>query len=173
MKRFILFTISFASLISSALRADVSAAQAARAEHWFQQYAQNRQPDYFLSAVLTMSDEGFFKRAGQPQTSIGFFATVFAQNPQKVEFWLNHISSLPPAHQRILAAAAWQAGFSAGEKMLHEMSEGTDISTKKEIASYLEQGAKSIAQTPVQSESAMYLNWGAFLADGDESHAQL
>lgn len=54
--------------------------------------------------------------------------------------------------------------------MLREMSEDAGVSAKKEIAGYLEQGAKSIAQTPVQSEGAMYLNWGAFLADGDERH---
>lgn len=117
-----------------------------------------------------MSREGVISRPDKTASSIGFFATVFAQNPQNVSSWLSRTASLPEADRRVLAAAAWQAGHPVGAHMLREMSQNSSSEVQQDIAGLLERGAKPIAETPVLSESSMNLHWGAFLADGDDRH---
>lgn len=171
MKRILLSLFAALSVLAPAARAEVALTpQAERAELWVQHYYQDRRPDNFLSAVLALSDDGYFERTGQPDSSIGFFAGVFAQNPAKVNFWLEHMNTLPPKHQRILAAAAWQAGFPMGAQVLDNMAFDASPKIKKEITAYMERGVKPISQVAVNSESSMYLRWGAFMADGDERH---
>jgi hypothetical protein len=139
-----------------------------RAEQWLSHYYQNPRPDDLPLAVHQLSREGYFERADQPATAIGFFATVFAQNPQDINYWLHETADLPGAHRRILAAAAWQAGSPRGAALLREMASNSSRIVQVQIADLLQRGPSPVAGTPVQSESSMNLQWGAFLASGDE-----
>jgi hypothetical protein len=137
-------------------------------EHWLSYYYENPRPDDLPVAVHQLSRGGYFERVDQPAMAIGFFATVFAQNPQRVDRWLAVTSDLPEAHRRILAAAAWQAGNPKGLALLREMSAGMAPDLRREIAEMVARGPVPVAATPVKSESSMNLQWGAFLASGDE-----
>jgi hypothetical protein len=66
---------------SPCLRA-VEALEQSRAEHWLNHYYENPRPDDLLSSVHQLSANGFFEQAGNTAMSIGFFAEVFASNPQ-------------------------------------------------------------------------------------------
>ena len=158
--------------LTPALRADVSndSAPSSRADQWLQRYYQNPRPNDFLTAVYTMSRDGVISQKDRTATSIGFYATVFAQNPQNVNYWLAQTATLPEADRRVLAAAAWQAGHPRGAQLLREMSQNSSPEIRQEIAGLLERGATPITETPVLSESSMKLHWGAFLADGDDRH---
>jgi hypothetical protein len=160
---------SFAAL--AALRADESvSASSNRGQQWLSRYYQNPRPNDFLPAVYSLSQNGYFESAGQPATAIGFFSTVFAQNPQHVNSWLARASDLPLEHRRILAAAAWKAGHPAGARQLRELSANADDQLRADLARLLDAGPVAVAQSPVLSESSMNLQWGAFLASGDERH---
>jgi len=138
---------------------------------WVANYYQNPRPDEFLPAVYSLSRSGYFESVGQPAIAIGFFTTVFAQNPQNVNFWLSQASNLPESHRRILAAAAWKSGSARGARMMQEMVATTDDKElQAEIHQLVLNGSEPVANTPVLSASSMNLQWGAFLASGDERH---
>lgn len=168
------FVLAASSLLAAsqlfASTAAVGAATRSAGEQWLAHYYQNPQPEKLPLAVHQLSRDGYFEQAGQPATAIGFFATVFAQNPQNINYWLNETKDLPNSHRRILAAAAWQAGSPRGLTLLREMSANDGAELQKEIAALLEKGPTPVASTPVRSESSMNLQWGAFLANGSEQH---
>ena len=153
-----------------ATRADDSVGASNRGQQWLSHYYQNPRPDDFLTAVYDLSRSGYFDSAGQPATAIGFFSTVFAQNPQNVEQWLARTRDLPTEHRRILAAAAWKAGHPAGARQLRELSANADDKLRADLDALLAAGPTAVAESPVRSESSMNLQWGAFLASGDERH---
>jgi hypothetical protein len=137
---------------------------------WVANYYQNPRPDDLLQAVHSLSRSGYFESLGQPAIAIGFFTTVFAQNPQRVNQWLSQSASLPEAHRRILAAAAWKSGSFTGARMMRDMAEFEDASLRQEVRELLLTGSAPVGSTPVLSMSSMNLQWGAFLANGDERH---
>lgn len=141
-----------------------------RAWQWASHYYQNPRPDDLVTNVYSLSASGYFESAGQPAIAIGFFSTIFAQNPQNVNYWLKESANLPEAHRRVLVAAAWMAGHPTGARMLSEMSANEDPQLQAEIKSLLAAGTGPIENTPVLSSSSMNLQWGAFLATGNEQH---
>lgn len=159
-----------ASLVAfSSLQATDSGASRS-AWQWVANYYQNPRPDDLVSSVYGLSRSGYFESVGQPAIAIGFFTTVFAQNPQRVNFWLAQTSALPSAHRRILAAAAWKSGSATGARMMQEMSAFDDAELRNEIRQLLANGSEPVGATPVLSASSMNLQWGAFLASGQEVH---
>jgi len=140
------------------------------AEWWLGHYYEYPRPDEFVKNVHRLSRLGYFERDTQPATAIGFFATLFAGNPDRVESWLKLTADLPDKHRRILAAAAWQSGHPRGGELLRAMSANASYALRGFIADLLVRGPFPLAGAPVRSESAMNLQWGAFLASGDERH---
>ena len=145
-------------------------ASESRAERWFNRYYENPRPDDLLAAVHQLSASGFFERPGHTATAIGFFTEVFAQQPHRVGQWLNHTANLPEAHRRILAAAAWQAGLPRGHALLRQFAEHDDAGVRLQVNDLLRRGPAPVADTAVRSESSLRLQWGAFLATGNERH---
>jgi hypothetical protein len=159
-----------ASLVAlSSARADQNQA-AQPAWQWVAQYYQNPRPDELVSAVYQLSRTGYFESVGQPATALGFFTTVFAQNPQSVPYWLAQTSNLPEAHRRVLAAAAWKSGSPAGARLLQQLAEAADADVRREVKQLIANGSEPVGNTPVLSPSSMNLQWGAFLASGDERY---
>ncbi|MEO5958094.1 MAG: hypothetical protein ABIR80_03175, partial [Opitutaceae bacterium] len=131
-------------------------------------YYENPRPDDLIPSVYALSRTGYFESVGQPAVALGFLATVFAQNPQKVSYWLAQTSALPLQHRRILAAAAWKSGHVAGARLMQEMSASFDRDLHGEVHQLLVSGSEPVLNTPVVSSSSMNFQWGAFLASGDE-----
>jgi hypothetical protein len=78
---------------------------------------------------------------------------------------------LPEAHRRILAAAAWKSGSARGARLMQELAASTDNKQlQAEIQQLLVNGSEPVGNTPVLSASSMNLQWGAFLASGEERH---
>jgi hypothetical protein len=163
----------FTALRADEFRADLQTAADSRlaterSYQWLSHYYENPRPDDLVGSVYSLSRAGYFDAAGQPATAIGFFSVVFAQNPQRVNAWLARTSELPATHRRILAAAAWLAGHPAGARQLRELTAGAHDELQTKIAALLASGPVSIAQSTVRSQSSMDLQWGAFLAGGDD-----
>ncbi len=160
-----LFRLTLAGLAlaaTAALRAEVSA------QAWLETYYLNPQPAELPRAIENLSRDGYFARAENTAVAIGFIGTVFAQNPDRVEGWLNQLSGLPARDQRLLAAALWQSGHPLGNSRLRALAQNSPVRAEVERLSTLP--TQLIAETPVQSSSSMRLQWGAFLANGDQRH---
>jgi hypothetical protein len=172
MKLFRVLLATGSTLVAlSSLNAVDSNSQLSRpAWQWVTNYYQNPRPDDLLPAVHSLSRSGYFESVGQPAVAIGFFTTVFAQNPQHVNYWLAQTASLPEQHRRILAAAAWKSGSATGARLLREMASNEDPELREEIRQLLLTGSEPVGNTPVLSASSMNLQWGAFLASGNERH---
>jgi len=151
----------------SALHADNSFGR-----QWMDNYSQNPRPDDLVTAVVSLNNEGYFDTAAQRDAAIGFLSTVFQQNPQAVDHWLSAGARvLPEQSQRILAAAAWFAGNPAAQRPLENLSEGT--SEHVAVEQMLASGSSStVVEIPVHSVAAMNMQWGAFLASGDQRYIQ-
>lgn len=136
------------------------------------QYRQNPRPDDFVQAVRSLDRSGYFDGPGQPATAFGFFSVVFKESPTEVDGWLrDSFAFLPEQHRRILAAAAWLAGNPAGTQRLRELSNHVSGDMRAEVAErVLSIRPVSVTRIPVTSETSMNLQWGAFLASGDEQH---
>ncbi|MDP3071359.1 MAG: hypothetical protein Q8N18_13800 [Opitutaceae bacterium] len=148
----------------------VEAPAQSRAEGWLTRYYENPRPDDLLVSVHRLSADGFFERAGHTAMAIGFFAEVFAQHPHRVGPWLGQTATLPAAHRRILAAAAWQAGHPRGLALMREFNSTDEASSRMQVNELLRRGPAPVAGTPVVSESSLRLQWGAFLATGRDEH---
>lgn len=147
---------------SAALRAEVSA------QAWLETYYLNPQPATVPQAIDDLSRSGYFDRRENVAVAIGFFGTLFARHPDHLDGWLQQTSRVPASHQRLLAAAVWQAGHPLAAEMLRKLGRNSPVRTEIERLASLP--AQNLAETPVRSPSSMRLQWGAFLASGDERH---
>lgn len=137
---------------------------------WMENYYQHPAPDAFVQAVGSLNSDGFFQEPDQQATAFGFFSTVFQQNPKRVDAWLRSTRFLPLPTRRTLAIAAWLAGAPDGARHVSELFGTFNYPVRAEVDRLLAAGAMSVNRTPVDSAAAMNLQWGAFLASGDEQH---
>jgi hypothetical protein len=137
---------------------------------WMESYYQHPAPDALVQAVGNLNYDGFFADLAQQDVAVGFFSTVFEQNPKKVDSWLRAARFLPLSARRTLAIAAWVAGDPAGTTQVRERFATTRYPIRAEVNRLVAAGPGSVYAAPVASTAAMNLRWGAFLASGDERH---
>lgn len=160
-----LFRLTLAALalsVSASLRAEVSA------QAWLETYYLNPQSAELPRAIERLSRDGYFARSENVAVAIGFIGAVFAQNPARVEGWLQQLSHLPARDQRLFAAALWQSGHPIGNAHLRTLA--ADSPVRAEVERLATLPPQVIAETSVQSPSSMRLRWGAFLATGHDRH---
>lgn len=167
--RITLLGISVALSLST-FAGSASAAPARDWPQWLAHYYQAPQADQVVPAVFALSHSGYFEAAGQRATAIGFLGAVFAQNPDRVPVWMSAFRFLPVAHQRLVASALWYSGLPGGEERLRALAGDSNPVLRGEIEQLIAQGAPSLRDTPVLSESSLNLQWGAFLANGEPRH---
>lgn len=161
-------TLHSVLLASVALASTLAARAETAAQAWLETYYVNPRPAELAANVRALSREGFFEKPGHTSLGIGFLATVFAAHPDRVDRWLGDLAALPATHQRLLAAALWQAGDSRGAERLRLVDRNSAV--REDVLRLADTPAQMISDTPVQSSSSMNLQWGAFLASGDERH---
>lgn len=161
-------TLKFLAAASLALVCSFAARADIHAQAWLETYYLNPQPDTVAANIKALSHDGYFEKPGHTAIGIGFLATVFAQNPTRVESWLGDFAALPAHHQRLVAAALWQAGHPGAGDLLRAMSANSSV--RSEVLRLADTPAQLIGDTSVRSASSMNLQWGAFLAGGDERH---
>ncbi len=143
-------------------RAEISA------QAWLETYYLDPQPADVPRGIQRLSREGYFDRNEHIAIAVGFLGTVFTQNAGQVDGWLAQLNQLPPRHQRLLAAALWQAGHERGGEWLRALGAGSPL--RPELERLAGTPSQRIVDTSVVSVSSMRLQWGAFLASGDERH---
>ena len=151
-----------------AVATSFAALPATSGQAWLENYYRNPQPDALPAAVHQLSRSGWFEQTGHTAVGIGFLATVFAKNPSRVDRWLVELNGLPLTHHRLIAAALWQAGHPLGNDLLERL--GRDSSVRDDVLRLAARTSTAISDTPVMSPSSMNLQWGAFLASGNDRH---
>lgn len=153
-------------LLLSSATAISAVASSSSAVQWMNNYYQNPAPEQFTSSVLELSRSGYFEESGHVPLAIGFIATVFAKNPDKIAAWMQFSHVLPTSHQRILVAALWYSGNPKGADYLRSYARDCDPSLRTSIDEMINSSA-SLQNAEVRSLSSMNLQWGVFLANGD------
>ena len=151
-----------------ALAASYSARAESSGQAWLETYYLNPRPAELSQAVHSLSSAGWFEEKGNTAMAVGFLGTVFAANPDRINGWLENLADLPLAHRRLVAASLWQAGHPYGAELLKRL--GGNSPVRAEVEQLAARTSLSVAQTPVASPSSMNLQWGAFLASGNERH---
>lgn len=151
-----------------ALASPLATQAAPPAEAWLETYYVNPQPGQLADSFRALSREGYFDRPGNVPVAVGFFSAVFAQNPDRVEGWLVELKGLPLRHQRLLAAALWQAGHPRGAELMRKLAANSPVQADIERLASVE--SRRVLDTAVLSPASMNLQWGAYLASGDERH---
>ena len=157
-----LLLASLALAFSAAARAESSA------QAWLETYYLNPRPAELSANVHSLSRTGWFDEEGHTAISIGFLSGVFAANPQRVNGWLEDLADLPLTHRRLIAASLWQAGNPMGAEMLKRFAKNSVV--RNEVLELASRSSTPVSNTLVVSTSSMNLQWGAFLASGNERH---
>lgn len=166
--KFIISGLSLALALVAA--APATAANRTDWSGWMQNYYLNPDADKVVTAVYALSRSGHFEQEGQTATSIGFLASVFAQNPDKAANWMYDFRHLPVAHQRLVAAALWYSGLPEGVEQMRQASQGSNPGIRAEVENLMAWQQPVLSETPVLSSSSLNLQWGAFLASGNPQH---
>ena len=161
-------TLKSLLVVGLALASTLAARAESAAQVWLETYYVNPRPAELVANVQALSREGFFAKPGHSAVGIGFLSTVFASNPDRIEKWLHEMRDLPARDRRLVAAALWQAGHPLGAQLLRDVDPNSSV--RDEVLRVANTPAQLVADTPVRSASSMNLQWGAFLASGDERH---
>lgn len=159
-------TLKAVLIAGLALASSFAARAETSAQAWLENYYVNPQPERLPQAVQSLSRSGFLDK--NIPLSIGFLSTVFAKNPTRVDAWLLELNNLPMNHQRLIASALWQAGHPLGSEMLTVLSQYSVV--RQDITRLAASPSRSLDETPVLSPQSMNLQWGAFLASGNQNH---
>lgn len=151
-----------------ALASSLAALADTSAQNWLESYYLNPRPAELSRSVRELSRSGWLDQNGHTALTIGFLGSVFAQNPQRVDGWVKDLADLPRAHRSLVASAVWQSGHPSGATLLRELSANSPM--RGEIEKLVAQPNTTVINTPVLSPSSMNLQWGAFLASGNERH---
>jgi len=136
---------------------------------WLQNYSTHPSPDQFVPAVFELSRTDYFAMPNRVLIGLGFFSSLFRQNPDYVDEWLYYSRMLPERERRMIISALWMAGHPKGEEFLRLYM---DRVVRPESAAKLEKvlAPKEAAENPRRAKglSSLYVQWGEFLATGDE-----
>ncbi len=153
-------------LVAVLLALSTGARATPAAEQWLNDYYKKPAPEQFAPAILELSESGYFDQKGHVPLAIGFIASVFAQNPDRVNEWMDASRSLPIAHQRLLVSALWYSGNPKGADYLRAFARDCSPSLRQQILAQLD-AKPSLSSTEVLSASSLNLQWGVFLATGE------
>lgn len=140
------------------------------ARDWLNTYASQPDPDLLIPAVFELSRTEYFNMPNRVLIGLGFFSSLFRQNPDYIDTWLRYSRMLPEQERRLMISALWMSGHPKGEEYLHLYAEqvvGPDTAAK--LKKVLARGTFSLDRPGASSLSALYVRWGEYLATGDDA----
>lgn len=140
-----------------------------RGRAWLNHYYENPDPEQFVASLFDLSRNHYFALPGHAMVGVGFVASVFRQNPERVDEWLLYCRPLPERERRLIISALWYAGYPKGEAYLQLYAEGSERPRTREILERVLASTPSFDRLAIESQSALYLSWGKFLATGDQA----
>lgn len=146
-----------------------SAVPQTRGREWLQHYFQHPQPERFVPALYELSKTDYFALPGHAMIGIGFVASLFRENPDRVDEWLLYCRNLPLREARIVVAALWFAEYPKGEEWLRLYASAVaDEQLRANLVSMADR-PPAWSNFSAECRPALYLEWGRYLATGDEA----
>ena len=137
------------------------------ASEWLEHYYENPQPDKFVSSIFELSRNGYFELPGHTVMAMGFIATLFKENPNRVDEWLLYCRSLPAGHKRLVISALWCSGHPKGPEYIQFYAESVVGEAMAAKLFQLLESTPALDVRLIDSSRVVYLRWGEFLANGD------
>jgi hypothetical protein len=166
-----LFLAASASLVAlstlSAMESDSHFGQ-----RFIHNYYKNPQPQDLIAAINNLDQNGFLDTAANREQAMGFLSVVFQNNPAEVTGWLETSSRvLQDRAQRLMAAAAWFAGYPQGTAQVHRLASRASDAVQQQTEGVIAHSRPTpVAAMTVSSEPTLNLQLGAFLASGDRQY---
>lgn len=136
---------------------------------WINHYYEAPQPERFVESIFELSRNGYFEQPHHIPVGIGFVASLFRQNPDRVDEWLLYCKALPAHHQRLIFASLWYSGHPKGTEILEAHAAVTENPQLRALIERLLARSPVLEDTTVHSGRSLHLQWGVFLATGDEA----
>ena len=158
-----------AALALLAVSASATTVSTFRGRAWMNHYYENPDPERFVASIFELSRNRYFNLPGHTTMGVGFFASLFRQNPERVDEWLLYCRPLPERERRLIISALWYAGYPKGEAYLQLYA---DTATEEQERALLEKVlscSPSLETFPIKSTAGLYMGWGVYLATGDEA----
>ncbi|WP_324725987.1 hypothetical protein [Actomonas aquatica] len=140
-----------------------------RSREWLQHYFQNPQPERFVPAMYELSRTDYFGLPGHAMIGIGFVASLFRDNPDLIDEWLLYCRDLPVREARIVVAALWYSEYPKANEWLRLYASAVKNDDLRADLFRIADHPPSWSNQLADSRPALYLQWGRFLATGDEA----
>ncbi len=135
--------------------------------HWMTRYYQNPSPNEFINWLQQLSAEGLLRNEKKQFPFLGFAATVFNINADKVSEWIKVIDSFPKQDKKTILVALWLSDTKESRDAL------SDTVHKKVLQGHNYFHFDMQQPPPNLNEIDKYwgfldIQWGRFLASGSE-----
>ncbi len=122
-----------------------------------------------VKAIFLAEEKGLLDDVKSRAFNVAFLSQIFAQNPTKLEGWLQDFKPLKEAHKGIIWTALWLANTEASKKQA--------VLYKKQL-SYLDQSLieqmplklSAIDSMEINSANVLEMLWGSFMITGEEGY---
>ncbi|PKN61428.1 MAG: hypothetical protein CVU57_29425 [Deltaproteobacteria bacterium HGW-Deltaproteobacteria-15] len=136
--------------------------------NWMMFYYKKPVPDEFSVWLRRASDEGMLRNEKKQFPFLGFGATVFAANPDKIPLWMETIDVLPEQDRKTVLIALWLSGSEASQAAL-SLKPRKDLLNGPNYFNF-----QTGREPPHLNEINVYwgfldIQWGRFIASGAEA----
>lgn len=130
----------------------------AKAPRWYTYYYLNPNPDKFIEETKKMSHTGILSDPKTSLASTTFLSQVMAQNPDKINDWLNALNESPEVEMAPFFKAAW----------LSNTREAKHYFEKNHITEYNNRHPSDPLSCNLNHPAQLDMLWSYFFATGKE-----
>lgn len=136
--------------------------------NWMMFYYKKPLPDDFPCWLKSASAEGMLKDEKRQFPFLGFAATVFAANPDKIPKWMGTIDALPKHDRKTVLIALWLSGTKASRDAISVKSRKKLLRGRNYFNFQTRREPPSLDEINVCYGRFLDIQWGRFLASGSE-----
>jgi len=133
--------------------------------NWMTSYYKNPSPNEFPDWLKKLSSKRLLKDEKKQFPFLGFAATVFEANADKVPEWLRIIDSLPKRDRKTVLIALWLSNTKESHNALSDISRKNLLQTRNYFNFQMQQLPPSLNAID-KYWGFLDIQWGRFLASG-------
>jgi len=136
--------------------------------NWLTFYYMDPVPDDFPDWLERASAEGMLKDEKRQFPFLGFGATIFAENPDRIPIWMKAIDALPERDRKTVLIALWLSDTRASRAALAERSRKKLLREKNYFNFQSRRRPPHLDELSMDYGGFLDIQWGRFLASGTE-----
>lgn len=136
--------------------------------NWMMYYYKKPVPNQFPNWLKRASAAGMLKEPKRQFPFLGFEATIFAMNEDKISLWMKTIDALPEEDRKNVLMALWLSGTKSSQEVLLDKSRQRLIRGQNYFN--FQTDATPLMLDDIANTYGGYLDiqWGRFSASGDD-----